>query len=296
MYALALKGKTSPKLLTAFSSSLTPQSFNPRWIDTHFTVVLLDTIRYTWRDLGFIKPASQTSSSHGSSYMARASVLEPPHMHPALDLVSISSACPMRCTTCFRGVSRRWITSHMNIEHPAPPTMPCTSRVPLCSLTMTQMSSVRGSSTTSPRSSRTFSHPRSSSISCHHPIASRTTSRPRSCLISHLSRLSNSSSPRSAIKPRRRSHSFIRARHSPHPSRRRTMIRPTTRRSSHRPTRLCARGHSGHRGIAILHHAGHHPGSTIARRTGATGTRHRDTYVLELLFFPCILCRICSFP
>ncbi|MED6171572.1 hypothetical protein PIB30_041868 [Stylosanthes scabra] len=45
MYALALKEKTSPKLLTAFSSSFTPQSFNPRGIDTHFTVVLLDTIR-----------------------------------------------------------------------------------------------------------------------------------------------------------------------------------------------------------------------------------------------------------
>ncbi|MED6139534.1 hypothetical protein PIB30_084687 [Stylosanthes scabra] len=50
MYALALKGKTSPDLLTAFSSSLTIQSFNPRGIDTHFTVVLLDTIRLakTW--------------------------------------------------------------------------------------------------------------------------------------------------------------------------------------------------------------------------------------------------------
>ncbi|MED6164009.1 hypothetical protein PIB30_085500 [Stylosanthes scabra] len=59
MYALALKEKTSPDLLTAFSSSLTPQSFNPRGIDTHFTVGLLDTIRYTCRDLGFIKPASQ---------------------------------------------------------------------------------------------------------------------------------------------------------------------------------------------------------------------------------------------
>ncbi|MED6165575.1 hypothetical protein PIB30_100865, partial [Stylosanthes scabra] len=57
MYALALKGKTSPKLLTAFSSSLTPQSFNPRGIDTHFTVVLLDTIRYTCRDLGFTNPS-----------------------------------------------------------------------------------------------------------------------------------------------------------------------------------------------------------------------------------------------
>ncbi|MED6113946.1 hypothetical protein PIB30_075527 [Stylosanthes scabra] len=52
MYALALKEKTSPKLLTAFSSSLTPQSFNPRGIDTHFTVLLLDMIRYTCRDLG----------------------------------------------------------------------------------------------------------------------------------------------------------------------------------------------------------------------------------------------------
>ncbi|MED6221349.1 hypothetical protein PIB30_053604 [Stylosanthes scabra] len=59
MYALTLKGKTYPKLLTALSSSLTPQSFNPRGIDTHFTVVLLDTIRYTCRDLRFIKPASR---------------------------------------------------------------------------------------------------------------------------------------------------------------------------------------------------------------------------------------------
>ncbi|MED6165944.1 hypothetical protein PIB30_104456, partial [Stylosanthes scabra] len=30
-------------------------SFNPRGIDTHFTVVLLDTIRYTCRDLGLVK-------------------------------------------------------------------------------------------------------------------------------------------------------------------------------------------------------------------------------------------------
>ncbi|MED6116159.1 hypothetical protein PIB30_097586, partial [Stylosanthes scabra] len=30
-------------------------SFNPRGIDTHFTMVLLDTIRYTCRDLGFTK-------------------------------------------------------------------------------------------------------------------------------------------------------------------------------------------------------------------------------------------------
>ncbi|MED6208002.1 hypothetical protein PIB30_040930 [Stylosanthes scabra] len=52
MYALALKGKTSPKLLTALSSSRLSQSFIPRGIDTHFTVVLLDTIRYTCRDLG----------------------------------------------------------------------------------------------------------------------------------------------------------------------------------------------------------------------------------------------------
>ncbi|MED6116347.1 hypothetical protein PIB30_099456 [Stylosanthes scabra] len=57
MYALALKGQTSPDLLTVFSSSLTSQSFNPRGIDTHFTVVLLDTIRYTCRDLGFTNPS-----------------------------------------------------------------------------------------------------------------------------------------------------------------------------------------------------------------------------------------------
>ncbi|MED6176794.1 hypothetical protein PIB30_091724 [Stylosanthes scabra] len=57
MYALALQGKTSPDLLTTLSSSLTSQSFNPRGIDTHFTVVLLDTIRYTCRDLGFRKPS-----------------------------------------------------------------------------------------------------------------------------------------------------------------------------------------------------------------------------------------------
>ncbi|MED6161726.1 hypothetical protein PIB30_063421 [Stylosanthes scabra] len=42
---LALKGEISPDPLTVFSSSLTPQSFNSRGIDTHFTVVLLDTIR-----------------------------------------------------------------------------------------------------------------------------------------------------------------------------------------------------------------------------------------------------------
>ncbi|MED6196254.1 hypothetical protein PIB30_045783, partial [Stylosanthes scabra] len=178
------------------------------------------------------------------------------------------------------------------MERPAPLTMPRTGRGPFCSLTMTQMCSVRGSSTTSPHSSRTFSRPRSSSISCHHPIVSRTTSRPRSRFISDLCRLSNICSPRSAITQRRRSHTFIRARHSPHPSRCSTMIRPITRHPSHRPTRLFAHGHSGHRGITIRPRAGHHPGSTITRRTGATGTMPRDTNVLVFLCLPCILCRI----
>ncbi|MED6224641.1 hypothetical protein PIB30_086120 [Stylosanthes scabra] len=45
MYALALKGKTSPKLLTSHSITLISNSiawsFIPRGNDTHFTVVLL---------------------------------------------------------------------------------------------------------------------------------------------------------------------------------------------------------------------------------------------------------------
>ncbi|MED6198765.1 hypothetical protein PIB30_069624 [Stylosanthes scabra] len=35
-------------------------SFNPQGIDTHFTVVLLDTIRYTCRDLGLQNTASNS--------------------------------------------------------------------------------------------------------------------------------------------------------------------------------------------------------------------------------------------
>ncbi|MED6225580.1 hypothetical protein PIB30_094948 [Stylosanthes scabra] len=45
MYALALRGKTSPKLLTSHSITLISNSiawsFIPRGNDTHFTVVLL---------------------------------------------------------------------------------------------------------------------------------------------------------------------------------------------------------------------------------------------------------------
>ncbi|MED6150729.1 hypothetical protein PIB30_075335 [Stylosanthes scabra] len=42
---------------------------------------------------------------------------------------------------------------------------------------------------------------------------------------------------------------------------------------SQRPTRLRVHGHSGHRGIANHLRAGPHPGSTITRHAGATGTR-----------------------
>ncbi|MED6227066.1 hypothetical protein PIB30_109761, partial [Stylosanthes scabra] len=48
-------------------------SFNPRGIDTHFTVVLLDTIRYTCRDLGFYKTSHQLLLSWSLRYgVARA--------------------------------------------------------------------------------------------------------------------------------------------------------------------------------------------------------------------------------
>ncbi|MED6153516.1 hypothetical protein PIB30_102724 [Stylosanthes scabra] len=73
MYALALKRKTSLDLLTAFSSSLTSQSFNPRGIDTHFTVVLLDTIRYTCRDLGFTKTPHHDDTNLGFPYSTSSS-------------------------------------------------------------------------------------------------------------------------------------------------------------------------------------------------------------------------------
>ncbi|MED6194639.1 hypothetical protein PIB30_030381 [Stylosanthes scabra] len=129
----------------------------------------------------------------------------------------------------------------------------------LCSLSLTQPSSVRGFSTTSPRSSRTFSHHRSNSISCPRPIASRTTSLHRSGVISHFYWLSSITSPRSAITHRRPSQSFIRVCHSLHPPPgHSTTIRPTTPRQSHRPTRLSAHGHSSYRGIAIRPHAAHH--------------------------------------
>ncbi|MED6136091.1 hypothetical protein PIB30_052729 [Stylosanthes scabra] len=143
---------------------------------------------------------ARISSWLGSSYMARAPVLDPPRMHPPVDHQgTIVTDC---CRIC---------------------------QVRLCSLTLTQLINVRGFSTTTPRSSRTFSHHRSSSISCPCPIASRTTSHHRSRVISHLYRLSSITSPRLAITHRRPSHSFIRVRHSLHPSRRSTTIRPTLR-------------------------------------------------------------------
>ncbi|MED6116594.1 hypothetical protein PIB30_101686 [Stylosanthes scabra] len=95
----------------------------------------------------------------------------------------------------------------------------------LCSPTMTQPNSVRGFSTTSPRSSCTFSLHPSSSISCPRPILSCSTSRHRSRVISRLHWLSSITSPRSAITHRRPSHSFIRVRHSIRLSRRSTTIR-----------------------------------------------------------------------
>ncbi|MED6226489.1 hypothetical protein PIB30_104253 [Stylosanthes scabra] len=196
---------------------------------------------------------ARISSWLGSSYKARAPVQHLPRIHPSTDRrgISIVTARRMTCTTCFRAVSRRWITSHMNIERLAPPMMRFTSQARLCSPTMTQPSSVRGFSTTSPHSNRTFSLRHSSSISCPRPIPSRTTSRHRSRVISRLHWLNSITSPRSAITHRRPSHSFIRVRYSVHTSRRSTTIRPTTPRRSHRPTKLSAHGQSSHRGIAI---------------------------------------------
>ncbi|MED6174443.1 hypothetical protein PIB30_069038, partial [Stylosanthes scabra] len=140
----------------------------------------------------------------------------------------IVTARRVTCTSCFRAGSRRWIRSHMVIWRLAPPMMRFTGRARLCSLTLPNPSSVRGFSTTSPRSSCSFTHHRSSSISYACPIARRTTSHHCSRPISHLHGLSNITSPPSAITHRPRS--------------------PST---TIRCTRLSAHGHNGHRGIAI---------------------------------------------
>ncbi|MED6221960.1 hypothetical protein PIB30_059808 [Stylosanthes scabra] len=116
----------------------------------------------------------------------------------------------------------------MGMWRPAPLMMRFTGRAPLCSLTLTIPSRVRGFSTTSPRSSRFFTLHRSGSISCPRPIARRTTSHHHSRPISHLHGLSNITSPLSAITHRPRN--------------------PST---TIRRTRLSAHGHSGHRGITI---------------------------------------------
>ncbi|MED6128188.1 hypothetical protein PIB30_095195 [Stylosanthes scabra] len=55
MYALALKGKTSPDLLTILSSSFT----NTRIDNPLHCGILLDTIRYTCRDIGFTESEHQ---------------------------------------------------------------------------------------------------------------------------------------------------------------------------------------------------------------------------------------------
>ncbi|MED6153260.1 hypothetical protein PIB30_100156, partial [Stylosanthes scabra] len=49
-------------------------SFNPRGIDTHFTVVLLDTIRYTCRDLGFTNPTITYRRPHEENSFSGPSV------------------------------------------------------------------------------------------------------------------------------------------------------------------------------------------------------------------------------
>ncbi|MED6139059.1 hypothetical protein PIB30_080292, partial [Stylosanthes scabra] len=174
---------------------------------------------------------ARISSWLGLSYKARALVQDPRRIHPPADRQA-NSIVTARRMTC---------------------------QAHLCSPTMTQPSSVRGFSTTSPRSSRTFSLHRSSIR-----------------VISRLHWLRSITSPHSAITHRRPNHSFIRVGHSIHPSRRSTTIRPTTPRRSHWPTRLSAHGHSGHRGITIRPHAAHHPISTIAQRERATETRQRD--------------------
>ncbi|MED6151470.1 hypothetical protein PIB30_082874 [Stylosanthes scabra] len=76
MYSLALKGKTSPKLLTSHSvdyNTIIAWSFNPHGIDTLLHCgILLDTIRYTCRDLGFAK-----SDQHSPSQQKEEAAISP---------------------------------------------------------------------------------------------------------------------------------------------------------------------------------------------------------------------------
>ncbi|MED6151014.1 hypothetical protein PIB30_078217 [Stylosanthes scabra] len=162
----------------------------------------------------------------------------------------IVTGCRVTCTSCSRVGSRPWIRSHKVMWLPAPPMIRFTSRAPLCSLTLTIPSRVRGFSTTSPLRSPSFTLHRSSSISCPRPIARRTTSLHRSRRILRLHGLSHITSPPSAI--------------THHPRRPSMTIRRT---------RLFARGHSGLRGIAARPPAAHRPISTIGRGTRATKTR-----------------------
>ncbi|MED6210001.1 hypothetical protein PIB30_059975 [Stylosanthes scabra] len=154
------------------------------------------------------------------------------------------------CTSCSRAGSRPWIRLHTVMWLPVPPMMRFTGRAPLCSLTLTIPSRVRGFSTTSPPRSRSFTLHRSSNISCPRPIARRITSLHRSRRILRLHGLSHITSPPSAITHHPRSPST-------------TIRRP----------RLSARGHIGLRGIAVRPPALHRPISTIVRGTRATGIR-----------------------
>ncbi|MED6201764.1 hypothetical protein PIB30_098323 [Stylosanthes scabra] len=134
------------------------------------------------------KPTSTSSLARisswlGSSYMARVPVQDPPCMHPRVDHQdTIFTDRRKRCTRCLRA-------------HRGPPIMRFIGQGPRCSLILTQLSSVRCFSITSPPRSRTLCHHRISSIICHRPKPSRSTSPHRSRAISHLFRLSRITTP-----------------------------------------------------------------------------------------------------
>ncbi|MED6213232.1 hypothetical protein PIB30_091195 [Stylosanthes scabra] len=176
---------------------------------------------------------STSSQARTSTWLGSWSMAGAPDQDPGRNPATggdrrIVTARRVTCTSCFRAGSRRWIRSHTGMWRPTPPMMRFTGRAPLCSLTLIILSRVRGFSTTSPRSSRSFTLPRSSSINCPRPITKRTTSHHRIRRIRRVHGLSHITSPPSAITHRPRS--------------------PST---TIKRTRLSAHGHNGHRGIAI---------------------------------------------
>ncbi|MED6172447.1 hypothetical protein PIB30_050208 [Stylosanthes scabra] len=194
---------------------------------------------------------STSSQARMSTWLGSWSTAGDPGQDPGRNLGTgghrrIVTACRVTCMSYSRAGRRRWIRSHTVMWRPAPPMMWFTSRAPLCSLTLTIPSRVRGFSTTSPRSSRSFTLHRSSSISCPRRIAKRITSHHRSRRILRLHGLSHITSPPSAITHRPRS--------------------PST---TIRRTRLSAHGHSSHRGIVIR------PLRHIITSPPSSGTRGR---------------------